>query len=233
LKNSELLSIFVFHHKQKTVFEDTFRHKGLRRKLVNELKIKGISDEAVLMAIGKVQRHLFMDSSFVQFSYQDKAFPISSGQTISQPFTVAYQTQLLEVKEFDSILEVGTGSGYQAAILCEMGARVFTIERHRRLYEKTSKLLNALGYNPRFFYGDGYEGLPTYGPFDKIVVTAGATSVPAKLKNQLKVGGRMVIPVGSEHHQIMKLIIRESETKYREESRGNFVFVPLLGGIDE
>jgi protein-L-isoaspartate(D-aspartate) O-methyltransferase len=215
------------------VFEDTFRHKGLRRKLVNEIKLKGITDEAVILAIGKVRRHLFMDSSFVQFSYQDKAFPISSGQTISQPFTVAYQTQLLKVNRLDSILEVGTGSGYQSAILCEMGARVFTIERHRRLYETASSLLPALGYNPRFFFGDGYEGLPSYGPFDKIIVTAGASIVPPALKNQLKVGGRMVIPVGPENHQVMKLIVRESETVFREENKGNFVFVPLLGGIDE
>lgn len=215
------------------MFEDTFRHKGLRRKLVNEIKLKGITDEAVLSAIGKVQRHLFMDSSFVQFSYQDKAFPISSGQTISQPFTVAYQTQLLQVKKFDSVLEIGTGSGYQAAILCEMGARVFTIERHRGLYEAARKLLPALGYHPSFFYGDGYEGLPSYGPFDKIVVTAGAAMVPPALKNQLKIGGRMVIPVGSEYTQVMKLIIRESETIFREESKGNFVFVPLLSGLAE
>lgn len=215
------------------MFEDTFRHKGLRRKLVDEIKLKGITDENVLRAIGKVQRHLFMDSSFVQFSYQDKAFPISSGQTISQPFTVAYQTQLLQVRKYDSVLEIGTGSGYQAAILCEIGARVYTIERHRGLYEAARKLLPALGYHPNFFYGDGYEGLPSYGPFDKIVVTAGAKSVPTTLKNQLKIGGRMVIPVGSEYTQVMKLVIRETETIFREESKGNFVFVPLLKGLAE
>lgn len=215
------------------MFEDTFRHKGLRKKLVNTIKLKGITDEAVLNAIGRVRRHLFMDSSFVQFSYQDRAFPISSGQTISQPFTVAYQTQLLKIEKLDSVLEVGTGSGYQAAILCEMGAKVFTVERHRRLYEAASKLLPALGYNLNIYFGDGYEGLPLYGPFDKIIVTAGTTKVPEVLKNQLKVGGRLVVPVGAEHHQVMKLIIRESEATYKEESRGSFVFVPLLRGLEE
>ena len=164
--------------------EDNYRHRGLRRKLVSEIQEKGITDVNVLEAIGNVPRHLFMDSSFVQFAYRDKAFPIGKGQTISQPYTVAFQTQLLEVKKFDKVLEVGTGSGYQAAVLCEMGATVFTIERQRELYDKARELLPSIGYQPMFFYGDGYAGLPTYGPFDKIIVTAGAPYIPEALLEQ-------------------------------------------------
>jgi protein-L-isoaspartate(D-aspartate) O-methyltransferase len=219
--------------KNERRLEDNYRHRGLRRKLVSEIQEKGITDENVLEAIGKVPRHLFMDSSFVQFAYRDKAFPIGKGQTISQPYTVAFQTQLLEVKKFDKVLEVGTGSGYQSAVLCEMGATVFTIERHRELYDKVRALLPSLGYEPMFFHGDGYAGLPTYGPFDKIIVTAGAPYVPEALLEQLKVGGRLVIPVGSQHRQEMKLVIRESETEYRTEDRGGFIFVPLVGGKSE
>jgi protein-L-isoaspartate(D-aspartate) O-methyltransferase len=212
------------------VFEDTFQHQGLRKKLVEGLRGKGITDESVLLAIGTVPRHLFMDNSFIQFAYADKAFPIAAGQTISQPYTVAFQTQALNIKKFDKVLEVGTGSGYQAAVLCQMGANVFTIERQKRLYEFASKLLPSIGYHPQFFYGDGYFGLPTYGPFDKIIVTAAIDAVPEPLKQQLKIGGRMVIPVGKRNVQVMKFISRISETEFIEEDRGGFVFVPLLTG---
>ena len=211
--------------------EDTFKHKGLRRKLIDEIRNKGIRDESVLTAMNEVPRHLFMDNSFVGFAYVDKAFPIASGQTISQPYTVAFQTEALRVKRLDRVLEVGTGSGYQSAVLCEMGASVFTIERQRSLYEFASALLPRLGYHPQFFFGDGYLGLPTYGPFDKIVVTAGADSVPQGLLEQLVIGGRMVIPVGSRQYQVMKIITRVSETEFSEKEAGNFVFVPLLPGL--
>ncbi len=215
------------------MFEDSFRHRGLRRKLVEELRGKGIADEAVLAAIGAIPRHLFMDNSFIQFAYVDKAFPIAAGQTISQPYTVAFQTQALKLKRFETVLEVGTGSGYQAAVLCEMGATVYTIERQRALYDFSRDLLPSLGYHPQFFYGDGYLGLPTYGPFDKIIVTAGAPFIPEPLKQQLKIGGRMVIPVGKSEVQVMKIIVRASETQFIEQDGGNFVFVPLLGGTSE
>ena len=212
---------------------DTFMHQGMRRKLVEEISQKGITDEKVLEAIGSIPRHLFMDSTFVQFAYVDKAFPIAVGQTISQPYTVAFQTQSLQIKKFDRVLEVGTGSGYQAAVLCRVGASVFTIERQKTLYEFASNLLPTLGYRPHFFYGDGFLGLPTYGPFDKIIVTAGAAFVPEPLKKQLKVGGIMVIPVGNNKLQIMKIITRISETEYTEEDKGGFVFVPLLAGLSD
>jgi protein-L-isoaspartate(D-aspartate) O-methyltransferase len=215
------------------VLADTFQHQGMRRKLVEEIREKGISDEGVLAAIGAIPRHLFMDNSFIQFAYADKAFPIAAGQTISQPYTVAFQTQALNIKKRDKVLEVGTGSGYQAAVLCQMGAIVFTIERQRKLHEFARKLLPSLGYNPQFFYGDGYLGLPTYGPFDKIVVTAGADSIPEPLKQQLVIGGRMVIPVGKRNMQVMKIITRVSETEFTEEDRGGFIFVPLLTGLSD
>lgn len=215
------------------MFEDTFQHQGMRRKLVEQIRQKGITDESVLTAIGTVPRHLFMDNSFIQFAYADKAFPIAAGQTISQPYTVAFQTQALNIKKYDKVLEVGTGSGYQAAVLCQMGASVFTIERHRKLFEFASKLLPSIGYRPQFFFGDGYKGLPTYGPFDKIIVTAGADSVPEALKQQLVIGGRMVIPVGKRNVQEMKIITRVSETDYTEEDGGGFIFVPLLTGTSD
>lgn len=213
--------------------EDTFKHKGLRKKLIEEIRNKGIKDDSVLKAMNAVPRHLFMDNSFVGFAYVDKAFPIAAGQTISQPYTVAFQTEALRVKRLDRILEVGTGSGYQAAVLCEMGARVFTIERQRSLFEFASALLPKLGYHPQFFYGDGYQGLPTYGPFDSIIVTAGADMVPPRLLEQLAIGGRMVIPVGERQFQVMKIIVRVSENEYTEKEVGNFVFVPLLPGLAE
>lgn len=214
-------------------FQDTLRHQGLRKIMVDGIRIKGIKDEKILAAIGKVPRHLFMDSSFIQFAYKDQAFPIGAGQTISQPYTVAIQTQLLRVERYDKILEVGTGSGYQAAVLLEMGATVYTIERQRELYLKTQSLLPQIGYNPKFFFGDGYKGLPTYGPFDKIIITAGAPSIPEELLAQLKVGGRMIIPMGPREKQTMYVVVKTSETEYYKESHGTFVFVPMLKGTDK
>lgn len=230
LKNPVRIVILYTEHQNSGKLEDTFKHKGLRKKLVDEIRNKGISDESVLKAINTVPRHLFMDNSFIGFAYVDKAFPIAAGQTISQPYTVAFQTEALKIKRLDKVLEVGTGSGYQAAVLCEMGARLYTIERQRSLYDFASLLLPKLGYNPRFFYGDGYLGLPTYGPFDKIIVTAGADAIPPRLLEQLAVGGRMVIPVGGRDYQVMKIITRQSDTEYTETDAGNFVFVPLLPG---
>ncbi len=209
---------------------DDLRHKGMRKKLTDALKVKGLRDERVLEAIGKVPRHLFMESSFLNFAYKDQAFPIGSGQTISQPYTVAVQTQLLQVEKGDKILEVGTGSGYQAAVLLEMGAKVFTVERQKELFKKVQSFLPEIGYQPVFFFGDGYKGLPNFAPFDKIVVTAGAYSVPEDLKQQLKTGGRMVIPVGSQKRQEMQVVIRISENEFKTEKHGGFVFVPLLKG---
>jgi protein-L-isoaspartate(D-aspartate) O-methyltransferase len=193
---------------------DSFKHKGLRNKLIEELSEKGIIDSGVLNAISKIPRHLFMDSGFIDHAYQDKAFPIGSGQTISQPFTVAFQTQLLEIKKGNKILEIGTGSGYQAAVLCEMGAKVYTIERIRELFRKTSSFLPSINYYPKkMIYGDGYEGLEEEAPFDGIIVTAGASKIPEKLLLQLKVGGRMVVPIG-ENVQKMVLYIKKSETNF-------------------
>jgi len=210
--------------------EDSYRHKGLRRLLVEEIRKKGISDEAVLEAIGKVPRHSFMDSGFINFSYKDSAFPIGAGQTISQPYTVAFQTQLLEVKPYEKVLEIGTGSGYQAAVLFAMGANVYTIERQRELYIKSQKLLQQLDCKMKFFHGDGYAGLPAYAPFDKILVTAGATEIPETLVQQLKIGGRMVIPVGGNNGQDMTLVVRKSETETEVTYHGAFIFVPFLKG---
>ena len=210
--------------------EDSFRHKGLRKKLIQQLRDKGIKNEEILEAMNNVPRHLFMDSGFIHFSYQDKAFPIGAGQTISQPYTVAFQTQLLNPIKFEKVLEVGTGSGYQCAILMELKMIVFTIERQRELYLKAQDQLKKLGYNPRIFYGDGYAGLPTYGPFDKILVTAGAPSIPEKLLEQLKVGGRMVVPVGDKTKQVMTLIEKTGESNYSKSEHGTFLFVPMLKG---
>lgn len=209
---------------------DSYQHKGLRRKLVEELKTKGITDLNVLDAISKVPRHVFMDSGFINFAYKDQAFPIGAGQTISQPYTVAFQTQLLQIERHDKILEVGTGSGYQCAVLLEMGAKVFTIERQRELFVKAQSILLDLNHKPHFFFGDGYEGVPAYAPFDKIIVTAGGTDVPEQLLSQLKVGGRLVIPVGSSNSQTMTLVEKLSENEFRHTEHGAFIFVPLLKG---
>jgi len=210
---------------------DTFEAKGKRKKLVADLRQKGITDEEVLRAIDTVPRHLFMDPAFFIHAYVDKAFPISSGQTISQPYTVAVQSSLLKVKRRDKILEIGTGSGYQAAVLAEMGARVYTIERFRDLHMKAQTILNTLGYTIDFFYGDGYEGKSQYGPFDGIVITAAAPEVPAALLQQLKQGGRLVVPVGSQDSQVMTLVERTGTDTFEYSEHGNFVFVPMLKGI--
>ena len=212
------------------IVEDTYRHKGLRRLLVEDIRKKGITNEAVLYAIGRVPRHVFMDSGFINFSYRDSAFPIGSGQTISQPYTVAFQTQLLDVKPHEKVLEIGTGSGYQAAVLFEMGANVYTIERQRKLYVKAQQLLLLLGCKMHFFYGDGYAGLPAYAPFDKILVTAGAAEIPQTLVQQLKIGGRMVIPVGGDDVQKMTLVVKKSATETEVTYHGSFTFVPFLTG---
>ena len=209
---------------------DSFEAKGKRKRLVEELRKKGISDEEVLRAINTVPRHLFMDAAFLIHAYADKAFPISSGQTISQPYTVAVQTSLLRVKKRDKILEVGTGSGYQAAVLAQMGAKVYTIERYRDLFLKAQKTLASLGYNIDFFYGDGYAGKPQYGPFDGIIVTAAAPDIPAELPRQLKIGGRLVVPVGSSMSQVMTVVERTGEDTFESSTHGDFVFVPMLKG---
>tara|TARA_R110002050_G_scaffold102384_2_gene210948 strand:- start:30848 stop:31498 length:651 start_codon:yes stop_codon:yes gene_type:complete len=209
---------------------DSLRHQGMRKRLVEGIRIKGVRDQRVLDAIAKVPRHLFMDSSFIQFAYKDQAFPIGAGQTISQPFTVAFQTQLLDVQPNEKVLEVGTGSGYQAAVLLEMGATVFTIERQRELFLKVQQLLPEIGYHPKFFYGDGYKGLPTYGPFDKIIITAGAPVVPEELLQQLRIGGVLVAPIGPSEKQTMCKVTRKSEEEYEKEKHGTFVFVPMLKG---
>ena len=208
--------------------EDSFRHQGLRKQLIEHLASKGISDLNVLNAMNKIPRHLFMDNAFVNFSYQDKAFPIGAGQTISQPYTVAFQSQLLEIKPYEKVLEVGTGSGYQAAVLSLLDAEVFTIERQRELFLKTKNFLPTLGYNCMFVYGDGYKGMPKFAPFDKIIITCGAPFIPEDLVAQLKVGGRMVAPIGDGNIQVMHLIEKISETENRVTTHGEFLFVPML-----
>jgi protein-L-isoaspartate(D-aspartate) O-methyltransferase len=208
--------------------KDTFKHKGLRQHLVDVIESKGIKDKNVLKAIAKVPRHLFMDSGFLDHAYHDKAFPIAADQTISQPFTVAYQTELLQVKKGDKVLEIGTGSGYQAAILCELGAKVYSIERQLELFKKTSKFLPKLGYGvKKFIFGDGYKGLEDEAPFNSIVVTAGAPFVPKPLLSQLKIGGRLVIPIGDDV-QTMTLFIRKDIKEFEKHEFDKFRFVPLL-----
>jgi protein-L-isoaspartate(D-aspartate) O-methyltransferase len=209
---------------------DTFEAKGKRKKLVTELRQKGISDEEVLRAIDTVPRHLFMDPAFLSHAYVDKAFPITSGQTISQPYTVAVQTSLLKVKKRDKILEIGTGSGYQAAILAEMGAKVYTIERYRELFLKAQRILISLGYSVDFFYGDGYAGKPQYGPFDGIIITAAAPEIPETLLHQLKTGGRLIVPLGNSASQVMTVVERTGTDNFEYSEHGSFVFVPMLKG---
>ena len=208
---------------------DSFKHKGLRQKLVENLILKGIKNEAILEAIRKVPRHWFMDSSFLDHAYQDKAFPIAANQTISQPYTVAYQTELLEVEANHKVLEIGTGSGYQTAILCLLEAEVYSIERQLELFKKTSLFLPKIGYvAKRLIFGDGYKGLKPDAPFDRILVTAGAPFVPKPLLAQLKVGGRLVIPVGDKE-QVMSVFVRTSQKSFKKQEFGNFKFVPMLG----
>jgi len=214
--------------------EDTYRHKGLRKKLVDLVKSKGITDEKVLHAIERIPRHFFLDSAFDEVAYEDKAFPIAEKQTISQPYTVAYQTQLLEIKHFDKVLEIGTGSAYQACVLADMGSQVYTIERQKKLFEANKNFSFLKKYpNIKFFYGDGYEGLPTFAPFDKVLITAAAPDIPKKLVEQLKVGGMMVLPVGTGEVQVMKRLIKQHDGKLKEEIFDRFSFVPMLSGKKE
>ena len=207
---------------------DSYKHQGLRKLLVENIRAKGIHDINVLKAMETVPRHFFFDSSFLKYAYEDKPFPIGAGQTISQPYTVAFQTELLQIKKGDKVLEIGTGSGYQACILAEMGAKVFTIERQRSLFNNAVKFLPALGYTIKVFYGDGYKGLPAFSPFDKILVTAGAPYIPEPLVEQLKIGGILVIPVGASDVQIMTTVIRTGEKESIKHEHGSFRFVPLL-----
>jgi protein-L-isoaspartate(D-aspartate) O-methyltransferase len=209
---------------------DNFEAKGKRKKLVEELRQKGITDGEVLKAIDTVPRHMFMDPAFLIHAYVDKAFPISSGQTISQPYTVAIQTSLLQVKKKDKILEIGTGSGYQAAILAAMGAKVYTIERFRDLYLKAQATITSLGYSADFFYGDGHAGKPQYGPFDGIIITAATKEIPDAILKQLKIDGRLVVPLGDINLQVMTLVQRTGEDAFEYSSHGSFVFVPMLKG---
>jgi protein-L-isoaspartate(D-aspartate) O-methyltransferase len=211
--------------------EDTYRHKGLRKKLVDIVRGKGITDEKVLGAIENIPRHFFLDSAFDELAYEDRAFPIGEGQTISQPYTVAYQTQLLEVKPFEKVLEIGTGSAYQAIVLALVGAQVYTIERQKKLFEGNKNFAFLKKYPTiKFFYGDGFEGLPTYAPFDKVLITAAAPHVPEKLIQQLKPGGMMVIPLGAGEVQEMRRITKLDNDALKEEVFSKFSFVPMVGG---
>ncbi|HEY4337179.1 MAG TPA: protein-L-isoaspartate(D-aspartate) O-methyltransferase [Puia sp.] len=212
-------------------FEDSYRHKGLRRQLVDIIREKGITDDRVLDAILNIPRHFFMDSAFDKIAYEDRAFPIGEGQTISQPYTVAYQSQLLEIKPYEKVLEIGTGSAYQCSVLAEMKAQVFTIERQKKLFDLNKQFPYLKKYpSLKFFYGDGYEGLPTYGPFDKVIVTAAAPFIPPKLVDQLKPGGLMVIPVGEGQVQRMLRLTKQPDGTATQEVFDNFSFVPMIEG---
>jgi protein-L-isoaspartate(D-aspartate) O-methyltransferase len=212
--------------------EDTLRHQGLRNKLIDQLRVKGIQDEQVLAAMSRVPRHFFMDAGFDELAYLDRSFPIEADQTISHPYTVAYQTQLLGVKKHEKVLEVGTGSAYQSAVLAELGVRVHTIERQRKLYDQVQAFSWLKKSYPfvKFFYGDGYAGLPKFAPFDKILITAGAPQVPIELMQQLKVGGVAVVPVGEGESQRMYRIVRASESQLEQQVLEEFQFVPMLQG---
>lgn len=211
--------------------EDSYRHKGLRKKLVDTVRSKGITDQNVLNALGTIPRHFFLDSAFDEVAYEDRAFPIGEGQTISQPYTVAYQSQLLQVKPFDRILEIGTGSAFQAVVLAVMGAQVFTIERQRMLFDNNKNFQYLKKFTSiRFFYGDGFAGLPTYAPFDKILITAAAPHIPPRLTEQLKPGGYIVVPMGEGEVQQMMRITRQANGSLTEEHFSNFSFVPMLQG---
>jgi len=212
--------------------KDSFRHKGLREKLLQEVRSKGIRDERVLTALNRVPRHLFMDTGFINFAYKDQAFPIGEGQTISQPYTVAFQTELLDVHKHHKVLEIGTGSGYQAAVLLELGTRVYTIERQRKLFLKTQKMLQEMGYKAKFFFGDGFNGVPAFAPYDRILITAAVSEEPKELLDQLKVGGKMVIPMGGSFSQRMMLVVKKGPDEYIKSSHGHFVFVPMLKGTN-
>lgn len=210
-------------------FTDTYKQKGERKILIEHLRKRGISNEQVLECMLMVPRHFFFHKDFWDHAYEDKAFQIGAGQTISHPHTVAYQTELLDIKEKDKVLEIGTGSGYQTSILLELGAEVYTIERQKELFDKTKKLLQALSYKPKFFFGDGSKGIPAFAPFDKIICTAGSPSIPNTLLAQLKIGGKMVIPVGDEKQQKMNLVHRVSTKEFHTEVLESFRFVPMIG----
>ena len=220
-------------HNMNTSLEDNYRHKGLRKQLVDTLRTKGISNETVLAAINEVPRHVFLDSSFVELAYQDQAFPIGSGQTISQPHTVAFQTQLLQVEKGMKVLEIGTGSGYQACVLAAMGAKVFSIERQRNLYFKAKEILEQLPFRVKTFLGDGFEGLPTYAPFDRIIITAGAPDIPEALIAQMKANAIMVIPMDNAEGegQTMLRVTKMDDGSLKKEEFGDFKFVPMLKEI--
>lgn len=212
-------------------YEDTYRHKGLRKQLINTLKTKSITDDRVLEAMNNLPRHYFLDTAFDAIAYEDRAFPIGEGQTISQPYTVAYQTQLLAIKPFDKVLEIGTGSAYQASVLAEMGAYVYTIERQKKLFDNNKTFIFKSKYpHLKFFYGDGFEGLPTYAPFDKVLITAAAPYIPEPLKQQLKPGGLMVIPVDEGAAQRMLRLTKQVDGSFKEEAFEQFSFVPMLTG---
>ena len=223
------MKIYTIRFDQNQKMLDSYKHKGMRKQLVDELKTKGITDQRVLDAINKIPRHFFLDSSFLEHAYQDKAFRIEAGQTISQPFTVAFQSQLLEIKKGDKVLEIGTGSGYQTCVLLELGAEVYTIETQKVLHQKSSRFLHEMGYRAQFFLGDGTIGLKQFSPFDKIIVTAGAPQVPEAYMEQMKIGGVLVIPVGDDKKQIMVRIKKIQENEFSKENFGDFKFVKLLG----
>lgn len=229
--NPPIVSIFTGRMRN---FEDSFRHKGLRKQLVEQLKQKGISDQRILDAVNAIPRHFFLDSAFDKVAYEDKAFPIAENQTISQPYTVAYQTQLLQVQPHEKVLEIGTGSGYQAMVLAELGAKVFTIERQKKLFDQLKQFPLRNKYsNIKYFYGDGYAGLPTYAPFHKILVTAAAPYIPEKLISQLKTGGQMVIPLGEGNVQRMLRLTKNADGSLQEEAYDQFSFVPMLEGRNQ
>jgi protein-L-isoaspartate(D-aspartate) O-methyltransferase len=207
---------------------DTYRHKGLRRRLIDEMREMGIRNEEVLSAMMEIPRHYFLSSAFLKFAYENKAFQIGAGQTISQPYTVARQTELLDVVAGEKVLEIGTGSGYQTSVLCQLGCKVFSIERQRLLFDKTRPLLQTLNYRPKLFYGDGYKGQPAFAPFDKILVTCGAPFIPEALLSQLTIGGKLIIPVGESDSQIMTEVVRINETEFEQHEHGLFAFVPML-----
>lgn len=220
--HSQLRSLFV------PMMNDDFKTQGMRRKLIFMLREKGIHDDNVLNAMMRVPRHLFMDKDFLKHAYADTAFKIGSGQTISQPYTVAYQTSLLDIKRGEKVLEIGTGSGYQTSVLLELGAKVFSIERQKELYDRTKVLLSSIGYAPKLFYGDGYKGLPAFTPYDKILVTCGAPFIPQDLLGQLKTGGTLVIPVGAGKQQIMTTVLKISDADFETHELDHFSFVPML-----
>jgi protein-L-isoaspartate(D-aspartate) O-methyltransferase len=238
--NYELTNLWIKFQKIEFSFDefrfmiDSHRHQGLRKKMISIIQSKGIDDQKVIEAIGRVPRHAFLDKAFVEIAYEDRAFPIGDGQTISHPYTVAYQTQLLNIQPGDKILEIGTGSGYQAAVLSEMGANVYSIERVKALFDRTRPILKGLGYKKiRCFYGDGYAGIPDLAPFDKIIITAAAPEIPNTILKQLKVGGILIIPFGLGEKQQMLKIIRVSENEFDQETLDSFSFVPMLRGKNE